>query len=380
MSQKLTTDIFIQRSREVHGDVYDYSKTKYENSTSEVCIICPEHGEFLLRANTHLRGYGCPKCEEQQWCARRNLRHNLEKGGMTTLDFPTTFVAIDFETFYSDPLSACSVGMVKYQDGMIVDKYNSLICPPWDVDYKEDKAAEVHHLKKEDVESARTMVEVLPEIERFVENLPLVAHHAATESNCFCKTCNYYNISTSIDYDHILDTQFLSSPIEILFGKKTYKGKGSHELTTLCRRFNVPVLIHHQSSDDAEMCGNLFLQLGKVFRKEITIEFKDETFINAQSATSSSQSKTIRPKSSIIPEQTPFYGKTVVVSGFPTVDKEAYKQAVRDMGGKVTTEVSGKTNLLVCGPVVGPEKLKKAHSLGTSLMDKEEFLSFLDIY
>jgi len=128
------------------------------------------------------------------------------------------------------------------------------------------------------------------------------------------------------------------------------------------------------------MCGNLFLQLGKVFRKEITIEFKDETFINAQSATSSSQSKTIRPKSSIIPEQTPFYGKTVVVSGFPTVDKEAYKQAVRDMGGKVTTEVSGKTNLLVCGPAVGPEKLKKAHSLGTSLMDKEEFLSFLDIY
>lgn len=28
-----------------------------------VAIICKKHGEFLMKAGKHLRGYGCPKCE-----------------------------------------------------------------------------------------------------------------------------------------------------------------------------------------------------------------------------------------------------------------------------------------------------------------------------
>ena len=62
---KLTTKKFIERSREVHGDKYDYSKVKYKDSSTKVCIICKEseHGEFYQVANTHLRGSGCPKCK-----------------------------------------------------------------------------------------------------------------------------------------------------------------------------------------------------------------------------------------------------------------------------------------------------------------------------
>ena len=43
------------------GDKYDYSKVKYEKLNKDVCIICPEHGEFWQTPNAHLRG-GCPKC------------------------------------------------------------------------------------------------------------------------------------------------------------------------------------------------------------------------------------------------------------------------------------------------------------------------------
>jgi len=58
---KLTTEEFINRAREVHGDKYDYSKTKYVNSGTDVIIRCPKHGEFLQKPHVHLRG-GCPKC------------------------------------------------------------------------------------------------------------------------------------------------------------------------------------------------------------------------------------------------------------------------------------------------------------------------------
>ena len=57
-----TTKDFIEKARKAHGDKYDYSKVKYVNEHTKVCIICPEHGEFWQAAHDHVRGRGCPKC------------------------------------------------------------------------------------------------------------------------------------------------------------------------------------------------------------------------------------------------------------------------------------------------------------------------------
>ena len=59
---RLTTEQFIERAREIHGDKYDYSKVNYINRMKDVIIICPIHGEFLQRAGHHLSGVGCPRC------------------------------------------------------------------------------------------------------------------------------------------------------------------------------------------------------------------------------------------------------------------------------------------------------------------------------
>ncbi len=63
---QLTTEEFIRRAKEVHGDRYDYSKVKYVNARTKVCIICPKHGEFWQTASEHLRGQGCPKCAQEK--------------------------------------------------------------------------------------------------------------------------------------------------------------------------------------------------------------------------------------------------------------------------------------------------------------------------
>ena len=57
---------FETRSRKIHGDKYDYSKVKYEHNQKEVCIICPEHGEFWQKPMLHLSGCGCPKCNSSK--------------------------------------------------------------------------------------------------------------------------------------------------------------------------------------------------------------------------------------------------------------------------------------------------------------------------
>ena len=60
--KKKTTEDFIKRAREVHGDKYDYSKVVYDGASNEVTIICPKHGEFKQKASNHLSGQNCPFC------------------------------------------------------------------------------------------------------------------------------------------------------------------------------------------------------------------------------------------------------------------------------------------------------------------------------
>lgn len=59
---RLNTDDFIKKAKEIHGNEYDYSKVHYEHNEKKVCIICPEHGEFLQTPHAHLSGQGCPNC------------------------------------------------------------------------------------------------------------------------------------------------------------------------------------------------------------------------------------------------------------------------------------------------------------------------------
>jgi hypothetical protein len=62
MSKKLTTKEFIEKSRNVHGDKYDYSLVDYKVNTTKVKIICYTHGIWEQSPNDHLGDHGCPSC------------------------------------------------------------------------------------------------------------------------------------------------------------------------------------------------------------------------------------------------------------------------------------------------------------------------------
>ena len=63
---KITTEDFIVKSKEIHGNKYDYSKVCYKTCDAKVCIICPEHGEFWQTPSNHINGSGCPKCANEK--------------------------------------------------------------------------------------------------------------------------------------------------------------------------------------------------------------------------------------------------------------------------------------------------------------------------
>lgn len=74
---KLTTDEFIAKSRARHGDRYGYALAVYQGSQNSVLIHCTEHGVFEQRPNRHLMGAGCPKCGVQRTSESKLLNTNI---------------------------------------------------------------------------------------------------------------------------------------------------------------------------------------------------------------------------------------------------------------------------------------------------------------
>ena len=60
--KRMTNANFIDRSSIIHNNKYDYSLVTNAKSRNYVKIICPVHGVFTQRCDTHLEGKGCSKC------------------------------------------------------------------------------------------------------------------------------------------------------------------------------------------------------------------------------------------------------------------------------------------------------------------------------
>ena len=84
---RLSTEEFIRKAREIHGDRFDYSKTEYKSMREPVTITCKIHGDFKQTPMSHLIGNGCQKCgienrseifrlPKEEFVKRSNKVHN----------------------------------------------------------------------------------------------------------------------------------------------------------------------------------------------------------------------------------------------------------------------------------------------------------------
>ena len=102
--KKSNTEQFVNKSHQVHGDKYDYSKVNYINNHTKVCIICPKHGEFWQKPIDHLNGHGCPECAKKFGISEKFVLEKLKEIFPDTeyqkklpfLKSKTSFQTIDF--------------------------------------------------------------------------------------------------------------------------------------------------------------------------------------------------------------------------------------------------------------------------------------------
>jgi hypothetical protein len=80
-TKKLKQEDFIARCNDLYNNYYDYSKVVYKNTRTKIIVVCPKHGEFLLKARCHLSNRGCKKCGNNmitldEFINQSNIIHN----------------------------------------------------------------------------------------------------------------------------------------------------------------------------------------------------------------------------------------------------------------------------------------------------------------
>ncbi len=150
--RKLTKDEFIEKSKNVHGDKYDYSKVNYINANENVCIICPEHGEFWQKPNNHLNGNGCPLCVRKKWDTKSFIEKAMEIHGnkydYSKTEYKSTrekvcIICPEHGEFWQYPLSHLEgCGCRKEKRGIKEDCWEERKCPVCGKTFKERKKYE----------------------------------------------------------------------------------------------------------------------------------------------------------------------------------------------------------------------------------------------
>lgn len=136
-----SVDRFIEKSKKIHSNKYDYSKVVYSDTKTKVCIICPKHGEFWQSPAHHASGVGCPLCREssmeKEICLLLNnngfkfeRQYRNKKLGNLSLDFylPEYKIAIECQgEQHFEPVEHFG-GEKKFEETIKRDKIKKEIC------------------------------------------------------------------------------------------------------------------------------------------------------------------------------------------------------------------------------------------------------------
>ena len=271
------------------------------------------------------------------------------------------FTALDFETMTPERSSACAIGLVKVVDGVILEKYYTLLKPI--PDNRTTTNTHVNGITWEMVINAPSFAEAWPKMEPFFVGQRLVAHNAEFDIDVLQHQCDFYNIHFNIQ--GVVDTYQL-----------THKS-----LDEVCSVLHVALDSHHDALCDATACAEVVLTLSGKKLSHPTGQAKRH--IKAKDL--SSEAKQPLAAEEVENKDTTFFQKKVVFTGNLTAfpQREVIAELLRKYGADINTSISRKTDIVVMGSGAGPSKMKKIQELQTAGYDirvihETEFLQILN--
>ena len=158
---------------------------------------------------------------------------------------PLDFTAIDFETANASSASACSVGLARVRDGVIVETAGWLIRPPAGHDRFFDLNIGIHGIRPEDVVAAKGWSEQLGDLVAFAGDDLLVAHNAGFDMAVLRRACEATG-DVCPPYRYACSLQV---------SRKVYE-LPSHRLPAVAAHAGFGEFAHHDATADAAACAH----------------------------------------------------------------------------------------------------------------------------
>lgn len=160
-----------------------------------------------------------------------------------------TFTAIDFETATGRRNSACAVGIVTVENGILTEEFYSLIQPPGNAYFGMNIA--IHGIRPSDTANSPTFKELYPEIRARLHRKKIVAHNEVFDRSVLRRTMEHY----ALDYTKLELAEHWECTMRI------YKAKGfvPYKLNACCEQLGI-ALRHHEALSDAIGCAHLYLR------------------------------------------------------------------------------------------------------------------------
>lgn len=157
----------------------------------------------------------------------------------------SSFTAIDFETANYQRNSACQLGVVVVESGIIVESKSWLIKPPspaFTFTY-------LHGISYDMVKHQPTFQELWTAVKPYIENRIVAAHNATFDISVLVAALNHYDLP--VPQFQVIDS--------LTVARRTWPDLPNHKLDTVAKRLRCE-LQHHDAESDARVCAQIILQ------------------------------------------------------------------------------------------------------------------------
>ena len=289
------------------------------------------------------------------------------------------FVFLDCETAnkYNE---ICQIAAIIIKDGKIIDIINKYVKPKNKFIYKYH--TEKHGITASMVKSANSFDFVWKSVfAQYIEDFIFVSHGFKSAEH------NFIKCSLEIYNQELPEIKYICTKN---IAERFVPNVKYHSREQLVEHFNLQSIKNHDALSDTIDCLNIFLFL----QKNYDFEYKKYILKNTDKNNKEQNVPTLkysknrltkdekdRIEKNIEPDKD-FCGKRVVVTGkfkrFPQEKRKELERIIQQRGGKTPSSVSCVTDMLVIGQDYGPDKYKKAMSLGIRIVTEEELYKMLD--
>lgn len=158
-----------------------------------------------------------------------------------------TFVAIDFETADYRSDSACAIGAVRVEDGVVTARESRLIRPPRSL----FQFTYIHGIAWEDVAESPVFAKVWEDLQPLVEGAEYFAAHNASFDRSVLHSCC---LAAGLEPP----PQDFTCTVQV--ARRVWNVRPT-KLPNVCDYLGLP-LKHHDAASDAEACAQILIRAG----------------------------------------------------------------------------------------------------------------------